>query len=75
MAVTVRAVTQAVGAEISGVDLRRLGDSDFAAIERAWTDHSMILLRGQKLGDDDLLGHLVETGRRTLWLRRKGNRS
>jgi taurine dioxygenase len=32
-----------------------LHDSDFAAIERAWTDHSMILLRGQKLGDDDLL--------------------
>jgi taurine dioxygenase len=55
MAVTVRAVTPAVGAEISGVDLRNLSDSDFAAIERAWTDHSMILLRGQKLGDDDLL--------------------
>ena len=54
MAVTVRAVTPAVGAEISGVDLRNLSDSDFAAIERAWTDHSMILLRGQKLGDDDL---------------------
>jgi len=55
MAVTVRAVTPAVGAEISGVDLRNLSDSDFAAIERAWTDHSMILLRGQKLDDDDLL--------------------
>jgi taurine dioxygenase len=55
MAVTVRAVTPAVGAEISGIDLRNLSDSDFAAIERAWTDHSMILLRGQKLGDDDLL--------------------
>jgi taurine dioxygenase len=55
MAVTVRAVTPAVGAEISGVDLRNLSDSDFAAIERAWTDHSMILLRAQKLSDDDLL--------------------
>ena len=48
-------MTPAVGAEISGVDLRRLSDADFAAIERAWTDHSMILLRGQKLSDDDLL--------------------
>ena len=55
MAVTVRSVTPALGAEISGIDLRNLSDSDFAAIERAWTDHSMILLRGQKLGDDDLL--------------------
>ena len=48
-------MTPAVGAEISGVDLRRLSDADFAAIERAWTDHSMILLRGQQLSDDDLL--------------------
>jgi taurine dioxygenase len=55
MAATVRAVTEAVGAEIEGVDLRRLSDRDFAVIERAWTDHSMILLRGQQLGDDDLL--------------------
>ena len=55
MTVTVRAVTPAVGAEISGVDLRRLSDGDFATIERAWTDHSMILLRGQTLSDDDLL--------------------
>ena len=55
MAVTVRPVTEAVGAEISGVDLRRLSDQDFAAIEQAWTRHSMILLRGQQLSDDDLL--------------------
>src|SRR5438477_13048440 len=55
MAVTVRALTPAVGAEISGIDLRGLSDADFAAIERAWTTHSMILLRGQKLGDDNLL--------------------
>ena len=55
MAVTVRPVTEAVGAEISGVDLRSLSDQDFAAIERAWTQHSMILLRGQQLSEDDLL--------------------
>jgi taurine dioxygenase len=55
MTAVVRPVTEAVGAEISGVDLRQLSDQDFAAIERAWYDHSMILLRGQQLGDDDLL--------------------
>ncbi|MBV8411324.1 MAG: TauD/TfdA family dioxygenase, partial [Alphaproteobacteria bacterium] len=55
MTVTVRALTPAVGAEIGGVDLRRLSDAEFQAIERAWTEHSMILLRGQSLGDDDLL--------------------
>ncbi len=55
MTLTVRPVTEAVGAEISGVDLRKLGDREFAAIERAWHAHSMILLRGQTLSDDDLL--------------------
>ena len=55
MAVTVRPVTDAVGAEIRGVDLRDLGDEAFAAIERAWYAHSMILLRDQQLSDDDLL--------------------
>ncbi len=35
MAVTVRPVTDAVGAEILGVDLRNFSDEEFAAIERA----------------------------------------
>ena len=40
MAVTVRPVTEAVGAEISGVDLRRLSDQDFAR-DRAGLDPSI----------------------------------
>jgi taurine dioxygenase len=55
MSVTVRPVTDAVGAEIIGVDLRNFSDEEFAAIERAWYAHSMILLRGQQLTDDHLL--------------------
>jgi taurine dioxygenase len=45
-----------VGAEISGVDLAALDDAEFAGIERAWHRHSALLFRGQRLGDDDLLG-------------------
>ena len=65
MTVTVRPLTPAVGAEITGVDLRCLSDADFAAIEHAWHRHSMILLSGQKLTDDDLLAfsHRFEIGR------------
>jgi len=55
MTMTVRPVTAAVGAEVSGVDLAKLDDTTFAAIERAWTDHAMLLFRGQVLSDDDLL--------------------
>src|SRR5271154_3737294 len=64
-----------LGAEIQNVDLKRIDDSDFTAIHRAWLDHSVVLVRGQQLNDDDLiafsrrLGDLdwapvQETGRR-----------
>ncbi|HWI25355.1 MAG TPA: TauD/TfdA family dioxygenase [Stellaceae bacterium] len=44
-----------VGAEIGGIDLRRIDDEDFAAIRGAFTKHSVLLFRGQQLNDDDLV--------------------
>jgi taurine dioxygenase len=44
-----------VGAEVAGVDLRRLDDGAFAAIRRAFGGHSVLLFRGQRLCDDDLI--------------------
>jgi taurine dioxygenase len=65
----------ALGAEISGVDLRSIDDDGFAAIHRAWLDHLVLLFRDQRLGDDDLIAFsrrfgeldwapVQETGRR-----------
>jgi taurine dioxygenase len=65
----------ALGAEVRGVDLTSLDDRQFAALRRAWHQHQVILVRGQTLGDQDLvafsrrLGDLdwapvQETGRR-----------
>jgi len=64
-----------LGAEIRGVDLRRLGDDAFAEIRRAWLDNLVLLFRGQELTDPDLisfsrrfgeldLAPIQETGRR-----------
>ena len=64
-----------IGAEIRGVDLRSVTDAEFAAIHRAWNEHSVVLFRGQQLTDADLIafsrrfGNLdwapnQETGRR-----------
>ena len=64
-----------LGAEIRGVDLKALTDADFAAIQQAWNDHSVLLFRGQQLTDDDLIAFsrrfgdldwapVQETGRR-----------
>jgi alpha-ketoglutarate-dependent taurine dioxygenase len=51
----VRPLNAAVGAEISGVDVARLGDEEFRVIEEAWYRHSALLIRGQELTDDDLI--------------------
>jgi taurine dioxygenase len=44
-----------VGAEVKGVDLRRIDAATFAAIHRAWVEHQVLLFRGQSLTDDDLI--------------------
>ena len=55
MAISVTPTGAALGAEVGGIDLRTISDTDFAAIYRAWLDHSVLLLRGQVLNDDDLI--------------------
>ena len=44
-----------LGAEITGVDLRRIDETAFTAIHRAWIDHQVLLFRGQQLTDLDLI--------------------
>jgi len=66
---------KALGAEIQGVDLRAVSADDFESIHQAWLDHSVLLFRGQKLTDEDLIAFsksfgdldwapIQETGRR-----------
>lgn len=51
-------LSDALGAEIRGVDLREpLGDTTLAAIHRAWLEHCVILFRDQHLADGDLVRH------------------
>jgi taurine dioxygenase len=65
----------ALGAELRGIDLKSLDESQFAALERAWHRHQVLLVRGQSLNDQDLIGFsrrfgdldwapVQETGRR-----------
>ena len=44
-----------VGAEVRGVDLASAGAAQIEAIKRAWYQHDVLIFRGQKLSDDDLL--------------------
>jgi taurine dioxygenase len=65
----------ALGAEITGVNLRTLDDAGFARLLQAWHDHSVLLVRGQNLSNQDLIAFsrrlgdldwapIQETGRR-----------
>ena len=44
-----------LGAEVTGVDLRHIDDTEFDSIHRAWIDHQVLLFRGQSLNDLDLI--------------------
>ena len=49
-------VSQAIGADIRGVDLSQdLGATTWTAIHRAWLEHSVLLFRDQRLSDADLV--------------------
>ena len=46
---------KALGAEIKGVDLRKLPAGAFGRIAQAYADHLVVLIRGQNLSDPDLI--------------------
>lgn len=53
LSLTVRPLSPALGAEISGVDLSQpLSDAAFNAIHDVWLKHQVILFRGQSLEED-----------------------
>jgi hypothetical protein len=65
----------ALGAEMHGINLKNLDDLGFATLKRAWHDHSVLLVRGQTLSDQELIAFsrrfgeldwapIQETGRR-----------
>ena len=65
----------ALGAEIPGIDLRTIDDAAFERLMDAWHEHSVVLLRGQSLNDQELIAFsrrlgdldwapIQETGRR-----------
>jgi taurine dioxygenase len=54
MRLTIEPLSPALGAEISGIDLRdELSEETFAEILNAWHEHLVILFRNQALTEDD----------------------
>ncbi len=47
--IRVEPITGAIGAEVSGVDLRELDDELISELRRAWLDHKVLFFHGQEL--------------------------
>src|SRR5262249_41020109 len=56
MTISVRNLDAALGAEIGGIDLSKpVAQDDVQAIEDAWGDRLVVVFRGQKLSDPQLI--------------------
>jgi len=52
----------ALGAEVRGVDLRRLDETAFERLMQAWRQYSVVLVRGQSLSDQELIAFSLRLG-------------
>ena len=53
MALQTRPLQSCFGVELVGVDVRKVDDAMFAEIVAAFEEHSVLLFRGQKIGDEE----------------------
>src|ERR1700756_4301136 len=53
--VEIRRMGPQIGVEVTGIDVKALGDSEFAPIYRAWLDCNILVVRDQELEIQDFL--------------------
>jgi alpha-ketoglutarate-dependent taurine dioxygenase len=52
-----------IGAEVRGVDLRAIGAAESELLRRAWLEHHVLVVRGQDLAEDELIAFGAGFGR------------
>jgi len=58
----VQPIAGALGAEITGIDLRRLSDDDLAGIRHAWLEHLVVFFRDQELSSPEYMAFAKRIG-------------
>ena len=68
MTIMVEPISDAIGARISGIDLRtEMDDAAYQTVHRAWLDYQVLVFPGQELGEEDQIrftAHFGELGGR-----------
>ena len=59
----VQRIAGALGAEITGIDLRRLGDTELAEIRRVWLEQLVVFFRDQELSPEEFMAFARRIGR------------
>ena len=53
----IRCIGDGIGAEITGLDVRRIDEAGFARIYRAWLDYNVVAIRDQELSTEEFLAY------------------
>jgi taurine dioxygenase len=59
----VQRIAGALGAEITGIDLRRLDDTELAEIRRVWLEQLVVFFRDQELSPEEFMAFARRIGR------------
>ena len=55
-------LSAALGAEIRGIDLAIINDTEFASIQQAWHEHLVLVIRDQKVSDEAFMSFSARLG-------------
>ena len=55
-------LSAALGAEIRGIDLATIGDAEFEAVQQAWHEHLVLVIRDQKVSDEAFMSFSARLG-------------
>ena len=56
VALQLRPVAPTLGAEVRGLDVRRLDEVSFAAVQRAFVEHRLLVFKDQSVSPEELMG-------------------
>ena len=64
MGFTIRPLTENIGAEIAGLDLRYpIDNTTMVRLREVWLDHTILLFSGQKIDDDQQIAFSRRIGK------------